>query len=1021
MKLTSIEPTVFFTRANGGLRQLMRLRLDNPGAEREASLLFRAPGLEERLPLGRITTGAGSYDAYLSDIREALPVRFELWADGALQDAQELTWQPQRHWELYVVHTCHHDLGYTDLPSNLLREHDGFLDQVIRFCNETAHFPEESRFRYVVEQAWSILHFLENHPPEAVAEAVRLMREGRIEVTALFGNETSELCSHEEQVRLLYPAWRLRRRFGIPIETAELNDIPGISWGLVSVLAGAGIRYFAPMIPDYFRWGFTVHPFWDEQAVLPRDMPGAFWWEGPDGSRVLFWYGGGLNLWDYQYAMGEVRQYLSHLEHGGYPYELVRCRFQGGHRDNSPPDVRLSLVAREWNERWAYPRLLVSTNAAFFRAFEAAYGDGLRVLRGDLPNTDYTVGAASTAKETGVNRLAHETLAAAEKWASFAAAGAGYQYPADTLAEAYDAAMLYDEHTWGMSQCYGPAQEACFSQKRQNAYRAAALAHDVLVKSSNRLVDEIALEDAGQHIVVFNHLSWPRSDVVRALFHLPEPCSRPMYWTAPAGDQPSMMVAGTAMGRNVQHLSASLATEPFDLVAADTGEAVPYQVLPLSGPEQPSPFAAYRVGLVDVDPGHAWELIFQAEDVPSCGYRTYRIVPTQAGRDWPSDLKVADNSLENRYYRLHLDPTSGAIASIWDKELGRELVDAQARFGLNQVVVRAARTGEVLPFYLRQIRPGAAGPLYASLLVYGEAEGCPRVVQEIVLHSNIRRVDCYNRLLRDATPLLETYFAFPFAVEKPRFSFEAPNAVVRPISDQLPGSNTDSYCQQHWVSVANADVAVAWSSLEAPVVTLSELWPGYVSQAHHAATTPQYGHEFLRDPDQLRHGHIYSYALANNFRTNFSPVQVSDSLCRYSFTSRVGSSGQDGVAAFGWGIANPLWPVYSKGPQEGDLPLSTSFCRVDAANVLALTVKAAEDGDGLILRLYECKGCPGAVRVELPYCDIDQAFLTNLAEEDRFVLSHDRHSVSVPIGAYGLATVRLRGQRLPTPSHFVYY
>ncbi len=117
--------------------------------------------------------------------------------------------------------------------------------------------------------------------------------------------------------------------------------------------------------------------------------------------------------------------------------------------------MRLSLIAREWNRRWAYPRLIVATNAQFFEQFKRAAGNRLRTLRGDLPNTDYTVGATSTAKETGINRLTHDLLTSAEKLAACAALVSDYAYPADTLAEAYDHALFYNEHTWGMAHPIG--------------------------------------------------------------------------------------------------------------------------------------------------------------------------------------------------------------------------------------------------------------------------------------------------------------------------------------------------------------------------------------------------------------------------------------------------------------------------------------------------------------------------------------------------------------------------------------
>ena len=43
-------------------------------------------------------------------------------------------------------------------------------------------------------------------------------------------------------------------------------------------------------------------------------------------------------------------------------------------------------------------------------------------------------------------------------------------------------------------------------------------------------------------------------------------------------------------------------------------------------------------------------------------------------------------TLENSYYRVTLDPETGAIQSIFDKELNRELVDASSPYKFNQYI-----------------------------------------------------------------------------------------------------------------------------------------------------------------------------------------------------------------------------------------------------------------------------------------------------------------------------------------------
>ncbi len=1008
LRLDEIEPTVFFAADGPALRQAVDITLTNDGPPQHAALAWRVAGHEMTAALGTVATGRTRHRVLVPDVREPTQVELRLYADGAWRDRRILLWMPTRHWEVHLVQRSHHDLGYTDLPSNVLREHDGFMDTVLDYCDATADWPDDCRFRYVVEQGWSLLHYLEHRPP-AVAERVRqLILEGRIEVTALLGNETSELCGPEEQIRLLYPSFRLKRRLGVPIHVAQLNDVPGVSWGLAKVLAGAGIRYFIPGIPDYFTWGgYSVHPFWDEQAVLPRDMSGAFWWEAQDGNRVLFWYGQGIGgLWDETDAEASIPARLRELAARGYPYDLLRCRVTGGERDNAPPSLRFAEIVRAWNARWAYPRLIVSTNARFMTRFEAEYGAGLRVLRGDLPNTDYTVGAASTARETGINRLAHDTLLSAEKLAACATWVSDYPYPADMLAEAYDAALLYDEHTWGMGHAIGPAQEGNWAQKREFATRAAALSHDVLSKASNRIADQVHLPEEGYHLLVFNPLAQPRTDLVRVPGVTLAPCGRPMRWHG------SRYLSGTASGRNLVDLPLALWETPFALIDISSGASVPYQIETLADPLAARPWAAERYALGAVNPAYRKELVFVATDVPPLGYKAYRVVPASATPDFASDLRVGDGVLENRFYRLTLDPASGVIASLWDKELGREWVDPDAPHGFNQVVVRSPEDGGISLPLRSQITPGLAGPVCASLIVRGEARDCPQRTQEITLYAGLKRLDLATRLLKDATPLLEWHIAFPFALHAPQFRYEASNAIIAPIRDQLPGTNTDAYAAHHWVAAWDGAGGVAWSSHEAPIVEIGGLWPGYVSQAHHGVAPPGYGHDFLRDPAQLTRGHLYSYIMASNFRTNFSPVQVGDTLFRYTLTTH----GGDWQAAhdFGWRAQTPLWPVWVRGPQAGALPPAAAFCQLDAPNAHLLTIKGAEDGDGVIVRLSETAGVATVARLTLPQVSIAEAWRTTLVEEDVAALPCDEHTVQVPLAAHGITTVRCRtGQHFP--------
>ena len=1013
MRIASVEPTVFFVRDGDALRQLVRLTVENDGRQREASLQVRAEGLDESLALGAVSPGKAFCEVSLPDIRRPAEVWLGLWADGMLQDEKRVPWRPAKRWEVYLVQYAHHDLGYTDMPSNVLAEYDGFMDQVLDYCEETEDWPEEdARFRYLCEQSWSVMHFIANRPKEAVQRLVHFIKNGQIEVSALFGNEIQELCGHEELIRLLYPAFQLKRQYGIEIACAEHNDIPGFSWGLASVLAGAGIKYFSPGVPLWYygRGSKQVHPLWDTTEALPMMTPAACWWEGPDGARILLWsdlHGGEWLPYNLEQALSELPGMLRGLEQQGFPYDMVSYTVRGGHRDNAPPTLRYAHMVREWNRRWAYPRLINTTDKPFLEAFESRWGKTLKTLRGDVPGTDYCAAATCTPRETALNRNTHDALLTAEKLATLASILAGYEYPGSVLDEAYKQTFYYDEHCWGMARGGGPAQDGSWSEKGGFAYRAAALAHDVTVKASNKIADQIAYPEEAYYLTVFNPLAHERTDIVRAPVRPWQPCGSPMFLREPNQENAwPLWVSGGAVGRPIIAPPLSLVERPFELLDVATGRRVPYQVARLAAPQAAQPWAPERAALGKVDPGHLYEIVFVAEGLPPLGYKTYQIAPCEEWPEFPCGPAATCEVVENRFFRLQLDARSGAVISLLDKESGRELVDRDAKHGFAQMIVRSPETGAEEAIRIMGVSVSEAGPVYTTIKLKGEMPCCPRVTEEITLYHALKRVDLAARILRDSTPTRELYFAFPFLVQDPQFRFEATDSVIEPTRDQWPGSNTDYYAVQHWADVFNDERGVVWAPLDTPMVEFGGLWPGYVSSAHHGVTPPGYGHEFLR-PGELRRGHIYSLVSYNNFCTNFINVQPSEYLIRYSFSTHKGDWRGGRAEEFGWNALNPPLAVWMNGPREGDLPSSASFCRVEPGNVVLLTLKRAEDGDGYIVRLIETEGKESEAEVKVPCLSILRAFETNLVEENQQPLPCARHAVKTILKPFAIATIRL--------------
>ena len=126
------------------------------------------------------------------------------------------------------------------------------------------------------------------------------------------------------------------------------------------------------------------------------------------------------------------------------------------HGDNGSPDEKVADVVRDWNARYASPRLTITTTAQAFREFEQRYGDKLPEYSGDY--TPYWEdGAASSALETAMNRASAERLVQAETlWAMRNPA----PFPAAAFQDAWRNVLLYSEHTWGAHNSISAARPA---------------------------------------------------------------------------------------------------------------------------------------------------------------------------------------------------------------------------------------------------------------------------------------------------------------------------------------------------------------------------------------------------------------------------------------------------------------------------------------------------------------------------------------------------------------------------------
>jgi len=287
----------------------------------------------------------------------------------------------------------------------------------------------------------------------------------------------------------------------------------------------------------------------------------------------------------------------------------------GAQVENTDLFPQQASLAEEWNKIHAYPRLGCSGFSEAIGYITRQLGDAIPVVRGD-GGPYWEDGIVSTARSAAIERETEQRALAAEKFSTLSSLVNPRLQPADeALKRLWNNMVLYDEHTWGADRSVSnpESQETAEQWAIKEGFAAQAKKGVDYVLRRGLAALADYIYDPKETLLVFNPLSWQRSGMVEI------------------------------------DLDKGL-----ELVDLATNRAVPYEVLS-TGP-------AYR------------RVRFLAQDVPSVGYKAYALKETKA--EPPTPQTTAEGTIENQYYRLVLDPASGAVRSIFDKELNKELVNA---------------------------------------------------------------------------------------------------------------------------------------------------------------------------------------------------------------------------------------------------------------------------------------------------------------------------------------------------------
>jgi hypothetical protein len=840
--------------------------------------------------------------------------------------------KPEKKWTMFMVPNTHHDNGYTDYPPKVAEVQSRNIDAAIQMIRE---HPD---YRYSTDSFWVFEQFMAGRSDAERKEFLRLVKERKLFAPAAYVQASTGTANIEYLLRSFYPAHKLFKENGGEFDYTGITDIPSHTWSLPSIAASAGLKYLMLAanqdLGPILLWG-----------RLHEKSP--FWWEGPDGQRILTWYSRHYNQVGALFGMPPSLQAgYDTLPRFIQPYTRPDYKSDGTimfgtQSDNQSVDPAQASLASDWNAVYAYPKLKFSGVSEAMGYIAGQMGDSIPVIKGD--GVAYWSGG-------GANRENQHRILTAEKLSTISSLVDPRIWPDRRALDLAWSGILFSE-----AHSFGGGRDNTIAARHGGGPQTAENTRwleRLLMRGMSALSDSTRVPSGT--LTVFNALSWPRSGLVE--------------------------------------VAIAAGQEPVDPA---TNQVVPYEVVSV---------VDLTARMSSLMPSEAARLAgrrirFLATEVPAVGYKNYILRRTDAQA--PALAALEGRILENAYYRVTFNPTTGAVDSVFDKELNRELVDASGPYRFNQYVnvagtvsfynQRGINPEVVLPPKLETQVPKTGRLVSMSKTSYGaiarlETSGADnaRITTEIVLFDGQKKIEITNRLERATS----SYFVFPFAMDRPEFRYEIQNGVVNAPKDILPGGGMENFPVQHWASVSQDDVTVAVVPVDAPIVTFGDIrrytWP------------KEFG---------TRKAAIFSsLGRAGGPGREFRYVFTSGRNVAPSLLSRMG-----------WGAMTPfeLNTVVSNdkvgNPPRPLDPVKGSFLEVDNPAAVLLVWKRAEDENGTIMRFVETDGQAGTVKVSSPVLNVDRAWLCNSMEENRQPLTVAGGGFSFNVKPFEIVTVRLDG------------
>jgi alpha-mannosidase len=803
--------------------------------------------------------------------------------------------------DIWVAFKTHFDLGYTDLAANVRTKYRvSMMDIALKNFEANRTLPPNERFVWTLP-GWPLAYILGPEQDAARREKIiQAVREGSLVGHAMPASIHTESLDLEDLVRGMGFASKVARQYGRPLPiAAKMTDVPCHSWVLPTLLTHAGVKFLQIGTNEASQYG---------------RFPKLFWWEGPDGSRILCnptpYYGSGLT------------------PPAGWPAKnyLAMIMTYDNHGPPSPGD--LDALRKKAARELPGVRIHFGTMDDFANAVLAEKPE-LPVVRGDTPDT-WIHGLLSMPDATKIARDIRPMESALEALDthlhSYGLTTASLAAP---LADAYENSMLYGEHTFGMNGAFGgrgiwgldewkkrmPKDHQqkflqSFEDKRNYIRKTEAIVNRELDSRLDLLAHSINTN--GRRIVVWNPLPWPRSGIVT----VPDAASRPAAVQEPGIEKTQSLENGTFLASDVpaNGYKTYLCVGQTSLVpvaGADISTA-------FETPFYRVTFDLQRGGITSLVEKHTGRELADTTSPYALGQFLHeRFSQNEVNRWLTSYPRFRGGWAEEDFGKPGMPgPDKSPYAAItpdhWTISV-RHWPDADV------AMLTAGDTKDL-------------------------AKSCT-LTFTFPRHAPLVDVDWR---VTDKTPnkIPEGgWLCFPLAIEKPRFTVGRPGGPIDPATDIVAGGNRHLMAVASGVTIAGADnIGTSICPIDSPDISLDQpgLW--------------KFSMDFVpRKPA------VFVNLYNNMWNTNF-PLWVDG-----SWSERVRLWPTADLVAPSWEARVPLLTAFADGP-AGKLPVTQAGLTVSRPGVLLTAFGADPDGinKGTLLRVWDQTGSSGPLTIKLP-------------------------------------------------------